>query len=106
METVTVTNTGDVPVNFSSGSITGPNANDFYFSKTTCSAAIAPQAKCTATFVFRPSAAGPRSATLTVVDNATGNSQSILLAGIARQALSSLAVSQPAYDFGVSTTMP
>jgi hypothetical protein len=71
-------------LNISSIAITGTNAGDFKLgSSTTCptSGSINALATCIVSVTFTPGAAGTRSATLTVTDNATGGSQTVALSG-------------------------
>ena len=84
---VTVTNTSTAAVNFSAFTITGTNAGDFALpagaSGTVCSATgtLAAAASCTINVVFTPGAAGARTATLNIADNATGSPQLVALSG-------------------------
>jgi centrosomal CEP192-like protein/ASPM-SPD-2-Hydin domain-containing protein/HYDIN/CFA65/VesB family protein/beta-propeller repeat-containing protein len=80
-QTVTVTNSGTVPLAGIASAAGGTNAAD-YTATSNCAAAIAPGAACTMTVAFRPSTAGNESATLTV--SASGaSSQAIALSGTA-----------------------
>jgi Ca2+-binding RTX toxin-like protein len=80
--TVTVSNTGTAPLSVSGLSLTGANAADFAISSTTClSGAVAAGGNCTINITFTPSAAGTRSASLLIADNAGGSPQSMPLTG-------------------------
>ena len=84
--TVTVTNTGNVSLNFTLISINaGANPGDFALARgTTCSTdgGVSPAGgSCTLVITFTPTAAGTRSATLTLTDNATPATQTIALTG-------------------------
>jgi Ca2+-binding RTX toxin-like protein len=80
--TVTVSNTGTAPLSVSGLSLTGANAADFAISSTTClSGAVAAGGNCTINVTFTPSAAGTRSASLLIADNAGGSPQSMPLTG-------------------------
>ena len=78
--TVTLSNTGTAPLNFSSIGVTGANAADFTRGGT-CAAgtSLAVGATCTVTATFAPAATGSRAATLAVAaiaptaNNATAN---------------------------------
>jgi hypothetical protein len=64
-------NTGTAALAISSISIGGPNAADFKQTNT-CGASLAPGANCILSLTFTPSAAGSRTAVLTVTDNSAG----------------------------------
>jgi sugar lactone lactonase YvrE len=84
---VTVTNTGTAAVNFTGFTITGADAGDFSVPLPTsgagCSATgtLAGGASCTINVLFTPQAAGARTATLLIADNATGSPQTVALSG-------------------------
>jgi hypothetical protein len=79
---VTLTNSGNAPLNISSISLGGSNPADFSAPSSNCTAApVAPGASCIATESFTPLAAGFRQAALIFADNATGSPQSITLTG-------------------------
>ncbi len=81
-QSVTVTNTGILDLDFSSVSLTGANSGDFTKSSDTCGgAAILPNSTCTIEIKFTPSAVGSRSATLSIADNAAGSPQTVSLSG-------------------------
>jgi len=77
--TVTVTNTGAVPVMFTNLFTT---TND-YFGGTTCfdHPSLAVGLSCAVSVFFIPNASGPRPATLEIVDNAAGSPQKVGLSG-------------------------
>ena len=79
-ESLTIANTGSAPLKVTSVSLGGTNAADFSVSANTCST-VATGATCTISVSFKPSAAGNRTATLTIADNAPGASQTIPLSG-------------------------
>ena len=78
--TVTLTNSGDGSLTIQGVAVTGPNNANFAQSNT-CGSAIAAGGTCTITTTFTPSAAGARSATITITDNAPGTPHTIALAG-------------------------
>ena len=82
---VTLTNSGDQPVNIGAISIAGPNPGDFAQTNTcgTLPAAIAPGSTCTfnVTFTSSPSGGLGRTANLTITDNTLDSPQSVLLIG-------------------------
>src|SRR5205085_10116850 len=59
----------------------GTNPADFVKGTSTCGATLAAGVSCTTPVSFRPTAAGARSATLVVTDNAAGSPRSIPLTG-------------------------
>jgi hypothetical protein len=80
---VTLTNSGTAALSISSIAITGTNASDFAQTNTCPSglATLAAGASCTISVTFTPSAAGGRTAALSVTDNASGSPQSVALSG-------------------------
>jgi hypothetical protein len=80
LEKSTLTN-GGLPLNISSIAITGPDATDF-FQKNNCDSNLPPAGRCTISVAFRPTQIGPRTASVTIIDNAAGSPQSVLLGGI------------------------
>lgn len=79
-QTVTVTNTGNASLNFTSIAVAGTNAADFS-SSNNCGTTLAASAMCTITATFTPSAAGARTAAITLTDNAADSPESIALSG-------------------------
>jgi hypothetical protein len=80
---VTLTNTGNAPLTLTSISMTGTQAADF---TPTSSCPLAPTtlaagASCAINTTFRPSAGGTRSATLSVVDDASGSPHTVAVTG-------------------------
>jgi hypothetical protein len=82
-QTVTLMNTGNGPLNFTSApSITGPT--DFAITGSTCAVATPVAANggsCTVTLVFTPTGTAAENATLNFADNATPPMQSVPLSG-------------------------
>lgn len=74
-------NGSSVTDTFSSISISGTNAGDFSISSKTCGTSIAPPTTCSVSVVFKPAAAGARSATLTLTDSAANSPQTVALSG-------------------------
>jgi hypothetical protein len=80
---ITVTNTGYAPLTISSATVGGANATDFVKTDDNCTGAtIAAQSACSVSMRFAPSATGPRSATLTLVDDAVDSPQTVDLTGV------------------------
>jgi Abnormal spindle-like microcephaly-assoc'd, ASPM-SPD-2-Hydin/Beta-propeller repeat len=82
-QSVTLTNTSNVPITFTSATITNPTppaaATDFAHT-TTCGASIASGATCIVTVIFTPSAT-TETATLTLTDGDPTSPQSVALTG-------------------------
>jgi hypothetical protein len=75
-QTITISNTGNASLTFSSISTTGD------FSQTnTCGAGIQPSSTCQIQATFTPTAIGQRSGTITLTDNAINSPQVIALTG-------------------------
>jgi len=82
-KSVMLSNLGTAPLNVSSISIAGANPGDFSF-HSLCSSTLAVNASCQINVTFTPTAAGPRSATLTVSSNGVGSPTSVTLIGAAQ----------------------
>ena len=79
-QTVTLTNTGDAPL-----SVTGIAATGDFAQTGNCGSILSASAACSITVTFTPTAAGPRTGTLTITDNTgnvAGSTQTIPLSGI------------------------
>lgn len=107
--TVTVTNTGTATVNFSGFTVTGTNAGDFGVplpnAPTGCNPAgtLAVGANCTIGVLFTPAAAGTRSATLNIADNATGSPQTVVLSGTGTARQGTITISPTSLTFASQT---
>jgi len=77
--TVTVTNSGNLPLNVTSASASGP----FAVSDNRCASAVAAQASCTVAVTFHPTAAGEQTGTLTIVSNSIHGDATASLSGMA-----------------------
>jgi hypothetical protein len=77
---ITLTNTGTATLTLTSIGITGANSGDF-LETNTCGTSVAAGGNCSITVTFGPTAAGTRSATLSVTDNAPGSPQTASLSG-------------------------
>ena len=77
---VMLTNTGTATLTLSSISITGANASDFAETNT-CGPTLAPNDNCQVSVTFTPTAAGSRTAALSITDNAPGSPQTVGLMG-------------------------
>ena len=83
-QTVTLTNSGNTQLSFNSIFIIGANASDFSQAGTCpglLGAPLAAGASCTYTFTFTPSAAGPRTASFRIANNAPDSPQTVTLTG-------------------------
>jgi len=78
--TVTVSNPSGLALTISSIAVTGTNAADFSQTNT-CGTGLAIGASCTITVTFKPAQTGPRTASVTITDNAAGSPQTIGLSG-------------------------
>ena len=86
---VTVTNTGNATMTLTNKTITGTNSGDFSIDPTTTScvltagATLATGQSCKIGILFKPAAAGTRTAKLTFLDNTVTNSNVVQLSGTA-----------------------
>jgi hypothetical protein len=79
-QTVTLTNTGSAALSITSIAFTGADAADFTEANT-CGSSVAAGGNCTIAILFAPAAAGARTASLSLTDNARGSPQSVALSG-------------------------
>lgn len=77
---VTLTNTGNGPLQFSSIGITGANAGDFGQTNN-CGSQLPAGSFCTINVTFTPSALNGRAASLVITDNAANSPQDVVLSG-------------------------
>jgi hypothetical protein len=85
-QTIKVTNTGDAPLSISGTAITGADGGDFAIPKAadTCAAAsLDPGATCSVDVTFSPAAAGAKTASVSISDNAKGSPHTVALTGTA-----------------------
>ena len=80
LQSVLLTNTGTAPLTGISIGVTGTNSTDFS-QNNNCGATLAVGLSCTINVIFTPAAAGTRTATLTVIDNAPNSPQMVALMG-------------------------
>ncbi len=80
---ITLQNTGTAPLTYGTISFSGANTGDFAVSDTGCQGAVLqPNAQCTITAAFVPTATGARSETVTVHDSDPNNpTQTVSLSG-------------------------
>ena len=79
-QVVGLTNTGAATLTISTIAITGANAGDFSQTNT-CGGGVIAGGACYISVTFTPVAAGARSASWTIADNATGSPQTVTLSG-------------------------
>jgi len=79
-QTVTLSNASVLQLRISSISVTGTNATDFRQTNT-CGSGLPSGGSCTISVTFTPAQIGPRTASVTITDNAVGSPQSIALSG-------------------------
>ena len=91
-QNLAVQNTGTVALTISSVSISGANAADFTVYN--ACPTIAAGSSCYLPLAIVPSAAGLRTATLKITDNATGSPQSVILTGYGLALTSTLSIPQ------------
>ncbi|HUE42276.1 MAG TPA: FG-GAP-like repeat-containing protein [Candidatus Sulfotelmatobacter sp.] len=73
-------NTGNTPLSVSSIAVTGGDSGDFIVTGDPCTS-VAAGAQCSRTMAFMPTAAGLRSASLVITDNAPGSPHIVKLLG-------------------------
>ena len=78
---VTLTNTGTTLLTISAIGLTGPNANQFTVTTSTCGTSLAASASCTVNISYAPTAAATSAALLSVTDNAPGSPQTVPISG-------------------------
>ena len=101
-QAVTVTNTGNVPVNITAVTLAGANPSEFGIGTNNCST-LAVGAACTVSVTFTPIANGSRSTNLQFADDATGNPHSVLLTGTGQSATQNLTFSPATLVYTVVT---
>jgi hypothetical protein len=80
---VTLTNTGTAVLSISSIAVVGSQADDFTLANA-CGSSLATGKSCTIFVTFEPVAAGEKSATVFIADNAHGSRRSVALTGTGR----------------------
>ncbi len=79
-QSVTLTNSGSAALSLTSVAISGTNGSDFAQTNT-CGSSVNANASCTISVTFTPTAAGTRTANVSITDNATGSPQTVSLTG-------------------------
>ena len=98
---VTLTNAGTATLTLSSIGIVGANSSDFAETNT-CGPTLAPNENCQVSVTFTPTAAGTRSASVSITDNAPGSPQTVALTGTTAVFLSPSNLSFPNQYVGTS----
>ncbi|MGO8790036.1 MAG: beta strand repeat-containing protein [Terriglobia bacterium] len=80
IQSITLTNTGNAALSITGLAATGANASDFAQTNT-CGGSVAAGAECTIGVTFTPTAAGTRSGSLSISDNAVSSPQTVSLSG-------------------------
>jgi hypothetical protein len=99
-QVISITNNGNSSLVFSSITLSGTNSGDFVIALGTTCTTVSPGANCAITLNFVPTAAGSRSATLNLIDNASDSPQAVSLSGTAFTGTPSLLVPISTIDFG------
>ena len=94
-QTVTLTNTGSASL-----TISGVTASGDFAQTNTCGSSVAAGANCTIAVTFTPTAAGQRTGTLSIADNAPNSPQTVGLTGTGVTS----AAGTPAGSYQVSVT--
>jgi len=94
---IPVVNSGTAAVTITKAAISGTNATDFAVTYNPCTSMNA-FTTCNIQVTFNPTAAGVRTATFSLTDNATGSPQSVTLVGVGQTSIAALAVA-PALAF-------
>ena len=105
---VVLTNVGTTTLDISSIAVTGTNAGDFS-ENNNCGSSLPPKAHCTIRVTFKPTKLGPRTAAVTITDNAAGSPQSVPLSGIGATSGPNATLSTKSLTFAtqlVGTTSP
>lgn len=104
-QTVTVTSTGQQNLTISGVALTGANSTDFLKPSDTCTGAtLTPGQQCTIGVQFRPATSGPKTASVSVTDNATGSPHTAALSGTGVSPTPTAQVSPSSVSFGSITT--
>ena len=86
-QNITLTNTGTGTLHVTGITVSGFNANDFTVGVSNCLGAVAAGANCFIPITFSPLAAGIRTTTLSITDDAAGSPQTVGLQGTATPAV-------------------
>lgn len=84
-QTVTLQSDGTTTISINSVTIAGTNPGDFSIASNTCGSSLVGSSSCTIGILFKPTASGARTATLTVSDSAGGSPHTVALSGSGNQ---------------------
>jgi hypothetical protein len=101
VQSVTVTNTGSVTLKFNGIGVYGVEAPDWAPISNNCNGSLQPGRSCNVSAKFTPQAAGARSATIKITDNAPNSPQPVAVTGTGVAPVASFSV--PNISFGVQT---
>jgi hypothetical protein len=96
---VTLSNIGNASLSISSIAMGGANPGDFAQTNN-CGSSVGAGANCTINATFTPTAAGSRSASLTITDNASGSPQTVSLTGTGVAPATTISLSPTSLTFG------
>ena len=101
-QTVTLSNTGNTTVTFSGGGFTliGADPGDFTITASTCGATLVVGGNCAVSVAFAPTAAGSRTATLNIADDAGNSPQQVTLSGTGQAVAMTLSLNTNNLNFG------
>jgi uncharacterized repeat protein (TIGR03803 family) len=100
---VTLTNSGNLPLDITTTQITGTNASEFANQTNSCSSSVvAPHTTCTISISFTPTALGSQTAALSITDNAPGSPQLLPISGSG--VLPAVVLSPTSLSFGNQTS--
>jgi hypothetical protein len=101
-QSITIKNTGTTAITLAGNTFSGPNANSFLKSATTCSSPLAAGATCTNSIEFDPAAPGALTATLNINTSASGTAPTVTLTGTGTSAGPVVTVTPGSLSFGSS----
>jgi len=96
---VTLKDTGNASLKISSIALSGANPGDFAQTNN-CGSSLGAGASCTISIAFAPTAAGSRSASLEISDDASGSPQTVSLSGTGLAPTTTLSLSTTSLAFG------
>jgi hypothetical protein len=104
-QNITLVNNGDTPLTIASVTASGTDKADFTLADNCplTPSTLTAGASCTVGVTFTPAAAGNRTATVTIMDNAPGSPRSIALSGIGLTATQALEIDRKALVFPVES---
>ena len=81
LQNVTLQSDGTTTISIDSVALVGTDPADFSIAGNTCGSSLPGSSTCSIGIIFKPAAAGSRTATLTVSDSASGSPQQVTLSG-------------------------